>query len=244
MAPQVTVVSIERIAAELRQMLMQENRVQAMVMLRETGLLAAILPELAVVEVVDGTTGTGWPAGDAWAQALNVLATLDSPTFPLALASLAHPFIDEAAGQALCRRLKLANRDVNRTRWLLANQHALADARSMAWPKLQRLLTAEGASELVALHAAIAAATGRHEADIEHCRTLMALPPAEIDPPPLVTGDDLLAHGVPRGKHYQNLLEAVRDAQLEKQIATRKDALALVDRLRAQAVNETNPRPD
>ena len=72
----------------------------------------------------------------------------------------------------------------------------------------------------------------------------MALPPAEVDPPPLVTGDDLVAHGVPRGKHYQNLLEAVRDAQLEKQIATRKDALALVDRLRAQAVNETNPRPD
>ena len=231
MAPQVTVVSIERIAAELRQMLVQENRVQAMVMLRETGLLAAVLPELAVVEVVDGTTPTGRPADDAWAQALNVLATLDSPTFPLALAALAHPFIDEAAGQALCRRLKLANRDVNRTRWLLANQHALADARNTAWPKLQRLLTAEGASELVALHAAIAAATGRHEADVEHCRALMALPPAELDPPPLVTGDDLLAHGVPRGKHYQNLLEAVRDAQLEKQIATRQDALALVDRL-------------
>ena len=62
---------------------------------------------------------------------------------------------------------------------------------------------------------------------------LLSLPPEELNPPPLLTGDDLVAHGVPRGKQYVALLEAVRDAQLEKQIHTKAEALALVDRLRA-----------
>ena len=51
----------------------------------------------------------------------------------------------------------------------------------------------------------------------------------ELNPPPLLTGDDLIAHGVPRGKEYHTLLEAVRDAQLNKTISTRTEALALVD---------------
>jgi hypothetical protein len=57
------------------------------------------------------------------------------------------------------------------------------------------------------------------------------MPPEQLNPAPLVTGDDLIAHGVPRGKQYQRLLEAVRDAQLEKRILTKQEALALVDEL-------------
>ena len=45
----------------------------------------------------------------------------------------------------------------------------------------------------------------------------------------LLTGHDLIRHGVPQGKHYKLLLDRVRDAQLEKTIRSKKDALALVD---------------
>jgi len=38
-------------------------------------------------------------------------------------------------------------------------------------------------------------------------------------------------HGVTPGKHFQQLLERVRDAQLEERIATKEEALRLVDRL-------------
>jgi poly(A) polymerase len=68
------------------------------------------------------------------------------------------------------------------------------------------------------------------------CRERLKLPPAQLDPPPLVTGDDLLAHGVPPGREYQQLLSAVRAAQLDGTISTREGGLQLVDRLR----NKTN----
>jgi hypothetical protein len=68
---------------------------------------------------------------------------------------------------------------------------------------------------------------------VEHCRSILRRPRGEWDPPPLISGDDLIRHGVPQGPLYKRLLEAVRDAQLEGQIATAQDALALVDRLLA-----------
>ena len=45
MAPEITVVSAERIAAEMEAMLLDEHRSQAMRLLLETGLLGEILPE-------------------------------------------------------------------------------------------------------------------------------------------------------------------------------------------------------
>ena len=63
------------------------------------------------------------------------------------------------------------------------------------------------------------------------CRSLLEQPRDVLDPPPLITGDDLLAHGVPSGPKYGILLKQARDAQLDKQIHTKAEALALVDRL-------------
>ena len=70
---------------------------------------------------------------------------------------------------------------------------------------------------------------------LEHCRELLQLPPEQLDPPPLLTGDDLIRHGVPRGKEYKTLLDAVRDAQLNGVIRTKDEALKLVDVLRGKA---------
>jgi hypothetical protein len=51
-------------------------------------------------------------------------------------------------------------------------------------------------------------------------------PRAEIDPPPLVTGDDLLAAGVPPGKAVGAALARVRALQLDGAIATKAEAIA------------------
>ena len=87
---------------------------------------------------------------------------------------------------------------------------------------------------MIALHEAIAHAKGQPVDDLEYCRQRLQMPGNELDPPPLVTGDDLISHGVPRGREYQRLLAAIRDAQLEKQIATKAEAFALVDQLRRE----------
>ena len=94
-----------------------------------------------------------------------------------------------------------------------------------------RILTSDGIEDLLSMHQAEAEAAGNAMTHIEHCRQKLSLPPEELNPPPLITGDDLVRHGVPRGKIYQRLLEAVRDVQLEKRINTPRQALELVDQL-------------
>jgi poly(A) polymerase len=117
--------------------------------------------------------------------------------------------------------------------WLVRHHEDLRAARVMAWPRLQRLLVTEGIRELLDLHAADLAALGRDADDVVHCRRLLERPPEELNPPPLITGHDLIRHGVPRGKVYQALLDHVRDAQLERRIDSPAAALGLVDQLTA-----------
>src|SRR5260221_12539914 len=74
LAPPITIVSAERIAAEIEIMLLHANRARAARLLRETRLLEAILPEVV--------------RDESWEQALAMLERLSEPTFPLALAVL------------------------------------------------------------------------------------------------------------------------------------------------------------
>jgi tRNA nucleotidyltransferase/poly(A) polymerase len=226
MAAEIDVVSIERISEEMRRMLTHRSRATAVELLRSVGLLDHILPELAS-DNID-------PA------ALAALHLLHEPTFPLALATLILPSVDAPGAWALARRWKLSNDESKRVQWLVDRQVALVGAREMNWSRLQPLPTSRGIGELIALHAALAesgfkgAGRSASKEDLEWCREKLALPAEQLDPPPLLTGDDLVAHGVPRGKTYQRLLQAVRDAQLEGTIHTRAEALKLVDRLRLE----------
>lgn len=226
MAAQVTVVSAERIAAELTLMLASPRRSQAMELLAEVGLLAIILPEVATT-------------GDCWLWTLAVLRALERPSVALGLAALLHRYVGAGGAEQIARRLKLSNQDTKRASWLVERQSALVGAVELPWSRWQRLLVAEGARELIDLHAAIAQIPqelGPDElrasaVDLAECRRRFALPSGELDPTPLLTGDDLIRHGVPRGRIYQKLLDAARDAQLDGLIHSREEALTLVDRL-------------
>jgi tRNA nucleotidyltransferase/poly(A) polymerase len=233
MAGQIRAVSIERIAMELRLILLHPARSQGIDLLDEIGLLRAILPEVCAVR--DGAE----PAGSRdWAVTLAVLDGLDNPSFPLALAALVHRLLSESQVVTLGAGLKLSTAETRRTAWLVAHYQSLLVAHTLPWPRLQRLLVADGGRELLALAAAVARATGSDSAGIEHCRRQLSRPPEELDPPPLINGDDLRRHAIPPGHAYQRLLEAVRDAQLEKRIATKAEALVLVDKLRGIAPPE------
>jgi tRNA nucleotidyltransferase/poly(A) polymerase len=227
-APSVTAVSPERIAQELRLMLVDAHRARAARLLRETGLLAAVFPEAA-----------GESAGDEpWLRTLSMFERLNAPSFPLALATLlsAAAPADSRAGrwtESICRRWRLSNKETERTCWLVEHRASLVSACSIPWPRLQRLLICEGIDELIALHEAEALARG---GDVEHvlkCRELLRLPADELNPPPLVTGDDLIRHGIASGKQFKPLLEELRDAQLERRVSDKPAALALADRLLA-----------
>jgi len=54
---------------------------------------------------------------------------------------------------------------------------------------------------------------------------------SSVTPPTLINGFDLLAIGAHQGRLLGDVLEAVREAQMTGQIATREEALALAQRL-------------
>ena len=96
----------------------------------------------------------------------------------------------------------------------------------MRWSELQPLLVAEGIDDLLTLVEAASPAGAEAAA---HCRRLLAQPRETLDPPPLLTGDDLLASGIPSGPQYKMLLERIRAAQLDGEVRTKEEALAMVE---------------
>jgi poly(A) polymerase len=102
--------------------------------------------------------------------------------------------------------------------------------------KLKVLLVHPGIQELLALHRADALASGRGTDHVEHCEQLLREWSAsgELSPPPLLTGNDLLAMGVEQGPIYKRLLDAVREAQLDGSLTTPTQARELVERLLAE----------
>ena len=196
MAAEIHIVSPERIAVEMRRMLAGPNRAIGVRLLLETGLAAELLPEIA-------------PRDDSQQRKINetleYLARLgDSCGFPAALAAMLLRFIDFKAADDVCRRWKLSNEERDRVCWLVQNRDALLDAADMPWSKLQPLLIADGIGDLLTLteHSSPAGAEAA-----SHCRKLLAQPRESLDPPPLLTGDDLLAAGIPAGPCYRHILQ-------------------------------------
>jgi poly(A) polymerase len=210
MAPEINVISAERIADELRKMLVHRNRAWALRQMDELGLLKQVLPEVQ--------------NGDAW----RVMEVLDEPvSFPLAFAALLHEIGKRAAGKA-CRRLKLSNAETERVEWLVEKHEYLCDALAMRPSKLKPILVHPGIGELLALHCAIAVASGQPTTHVEFCEQMLRDTPREaLDPPPLLTGDDLLALGWEQGPIFKKVLDSVREAQLDGTIKTKDEAIRL-----------------
>jgi poly(A) polymerase len=217
MAAEVVTVSPERIAQELRKMLVDPNRVAAIDLARETGLVAAVLPELVA-------------HNDHWDHTMRVLASLpDDPAFTLAFAALlAH--VDPRVADGIARRLRLSNAERERIAWLVALKDALVAAEALPKARLKRLLAHPGIGELLMLHRAIALATTGDVSHVDFCRDYLEREPAgPVNPPPLVTGDDLMRHGLAPGPHFAKFLHQIRDAQLEGLFETKEEALAWLD---------------
>src|SRR5262249_30685852 len=90
MASQVTVVSAERIADELRKLLVLPRRARGTELLMEPGLAAAILPEVAAMKGLPQGPPQA-PTGDLWEHVVRVLDRLGPDvSFTLAFAALLH----------------------------------------------------------------------------------------------------------------------------------------------------------
>jgi poly(A) polymerase len=253
MAGQICVVSAERIADELRKLLVHPRRARGVALLDDSGLVPPLLPELLEMKGLPQGPPAA-PTGDLWDHVLRVLELLgDDVSFPLAMAALlhdvgkrrtvgrtpdrytfhSHEHVGRRLAEEIAVRLRLSNAERDRIAWLVEKHQLLCDARQMRTCKLKPVLAHPGIQELLALHRADALASGRSTDHVEYCEALLRdWSPADLDPPPLLTGHDLARHGLQPGPQFKELLDAVRDAQLDGTITTRPQALALVDRLR------------
>jgi poly(A) polymerase len=251
MAGQINVVSVERIAQELRKILTHPSRVDALNLALETGLLAAVLPPLIAIKgIFQGKPYQ--PEGDLWDHTMLVLKFLPpEPSFTLALAALLHDVgktstlaihngrmtfhnheqVGRQIAEKICRRLKLSNSERERIAWLVEYHQYLGEAKRLREAKLKRILASPGIEELLALHRADALASFGECPQIEYCEYYLRVQPAgPINPPPLVTGHDLVRHGLSPGSHFATILEQLREAQLDRVVNSKREALEWLDR--------------
>jgi poly(A) polymerase len=212
MADQISVVSPERIAMEMRRMLVDPSRVAAVRLLLATNLAGLVLPEIV-------------PQNDEQSQhleqTLTVLDRLKEPDFPLALAALLHSLSDSTGVKAVSRRWRLSNKETERAVWLVENQRTIINPQSMKLSALQPILINEGNNDLLEMMEAMSPEGDKAAA---FCLNLLLQPPEILDPPPLVTGEDLLAMGIPQGPKYKTIIQKIREMQLDGELLTTEDA--------------------
>jgi poly(A) polymerase len=217
LAPDVIVVSAERIAEELRKMLAHPARAKAVEWLMAFNLVRPILPEVDSTVEWRNRTVAQLPADFGFE---GTLATLLLDT-------------DSNKAGTVCRRLRLSVEETRHVTWLVANQSALAGAGSQPRSRLFPVLAHPLAGELITLQRARARAEALPTDVADTCDTLLRTTPRDVlDPQPLLTGDDLTAVGYQPGPEYRGWLERVRAAQLDGEVTTKAEALALVARLR------------
>lgn len=227
-APDITVVSVERIAHELLKMLEHENRRRAVELALDLDLWPMILPEIQLAWPVDRETETR----------LRILDSLRDPTPELALSVLCAELSVRITGE-LCRRIKLSNDQRERITWLVENQSSLERADQLPLHRLKQLLVHPCRRDLLELTRTRQFVEHGSSEGYEFCeRYLRETPPGRIDPEPLLTGGDLIHLGLKPGREFKQLLEQVRNAQLDEQVSSRDEALDFVARLRQ------NPQQD
>lgn len=262
LAPTITVppaVSAERIAYELRRLLVDPHRARGVALLLDVGLVRPLLRELLEMKGLPQGPPAA-PTGDLWDHVIRVLDLLGpTPSFPLALAALlhdvgkrrtvgrtpdrytfhSHEHVGSRMAGDIARRLKLSNAERERVEWLVRKHQYLCDAPHMKRSKLKVTLAHPGARELLALHRADAQATGTSTGHVDYCERLLAeWSDADLNPRPLLTGDDLRAiPALEPGPLFKRLLEAVREAQLDGAIGTHEEALELVQRLLGESAS-------
>ena len=212
-------VSQERITNELERMMLHAHRVDALQMLQKTTLLEQLSPERWRYRSEDAKTQ----------QLIRLLQSRHPVCWGELMAVWLWPFqltLEEV--RAACRHWKLANEDRQRCEWILQHESQFRSADQLPWPQLQRLLIHPHGVAAIRVAEAICDAEQLSAEGLHHCRRLLDWPPEQLNPPPLITGDDLKVLGLLPGPEFKRILDEVRDQQLEGKLTTRDAALEFV----------------
>jgi poly(A) polymerase len=249
LAAKTAAVSRERVRDELNKMLTEGHARRAFELLRETGLLEQVLPEVARMIGVEQPPQFH-PEGDVWTHTLLLLEQLEEgcpltlawgallhdvgkpPTFrrgPDRIRFDGHADVGVAMSAEICRRFRFSNEETHQILGLVENHMRFADAHKMKASTLKRFFRLNRFEEHLALHRMDCRAGSGNLDHWKFVRERYESMPAEVvRPVPLITGRELIAAGYVPGAAFKHMLRAVEDAQLEGTIQTADQALRLV----------------
>jgi poly(A) polymerase len=253
-APEVNVVSCERIREELTRILTEGAAHRGFILLDETGLLPVLLPEVARMKGCEQPPEYH-PEGDVWIHTLMLLDHLPAGVSPtLAWGMLLHDVgkpptytppdpnkpgdrirfnghaeIGVAVARSILHRLRFSNEDCAQVLALVKHHMQFGDVPKMKQSTLKRFLRMPSFDEHLALHYADVMSSHGMLGPYNTARqALQEMGTEEIRPALLLNGGDLIKAGYKPGPRFREMLTAAEDAQLEGQIHSREEALSLV----------------
>ncbi len=240
---------------ELNRILSEGGASHGLRLLDASGLLAILLPEVKALQGVEQPPEFH-PEGDVWTHTLLMLDLLHPPLEPaLAWGVLLHDIGKPATqtrtdrirfnghveaglriAQPILGRLKFSLDDTQQILALVENHMRFMELPRMKQSTVKRFLRLPRFDQHLELHRVDCLSS--HGGLSNHAlaqQKLAEFSAAEISPPPLVRGGDVLALGVAPGPRIGRLLAAVEEAQLEGTLQTREEALAYLRSLTADS---------
>lgn len=214
-------VSPERIADELRKIFQHPSRVFGVSLFIELGLAKQIFPGVFSTENVG-----------MYGDIISVLQNLPKvSSFPLVLATLLQK-LSIKQSEETCRRLKLSNVEIDATGNLVQFKDALLNPGQLRLCQLKKILVLPIIDDLLSLMKANLLSVGQDTNAVEYCLGKLAEWPREIlDPLPLVGGEDLKALGLKPGPKFKQILDLIRDEQLDGVLKSRAHGLLRAEEL-------------
>ncbi len=221
LARKVESVSPERLAAELRLMFSRHGRGEALRLLVTTNL-------------IDPLFGNRFKRSESfWSSASDALDAMEKPNISSAVAVLCYEKPRLAA--EISNHLRLSNYERKLAMWLteavmvlgecsFSRQHA-----KMPWSVLQPWLAHEWRFQLVDLMRSLAVIKLFSTESLDWVSEQVHRADADLNPPQLLRGNDLMQLGVPSGPAVGELLGHLRDLQLDGKITSRESAIKWVE---------------
>lgn len=254
LAPEIIRVSEERIRDEVVKIISQNNPGAGLTLLRGSGILKHILPEVEEMSGVEQPPQFH-PEGDVFVHTCLVLDNLYKHTGgavspELAMAGLLHDVgkpctfsvsdrirfnghdkIGADMSRAICRRLKFSNKQIELIYQLVREHLKFKDVFRMKKSTLKRFIGMPDFEEHLVLHLSDCLAShGSTEAYDFIMDKFEEFRDEEIKPAPLLGGKDLIEMGYAPGPLFSEILDYVEEAQLEGEITNRKEAEEIVSR--------------
>jgi poly(A) polymerase len=249
LAPKILDVSWERIRDEILKLLNGPARDRGLDLLRESGLLRKVLPEVEAMGGVEQPPEFH-PEGDVYIHTRLALRLLRRPSPVLALGTLLHDVgkpstfsiqdrirfdghveAGMSIAREICRRLRMSSDESEQVVALVQHHLRFMHVKEMRRSTLTRFLRMPHFDDHLELHRVDCLSSHRNMDSFNFCREkVRELSRQPAPPPPLLNGDDLIAMGYRPGPAFRDILSAVEDAQIEEELRTRDEAIDFVSK--------------